>query len=671
MLRKTLVTICAVMMLVALLPAVASAGPSLDYVAYDVGPQLRAWEPTPDMIVGSASSSSSGKSSASTEMADWMIGDSAYWLGLDDYNGYYTFKTYTLVAIGENAEIWVADNIDFVTGDPRNPVVVTQAQVEYLLSEVDNNIYETMTTYFTEPDFHDGSASLLSAWGYFPPDYYDGDKLVILVDNIRDDNYYDPTYPLYIAGFYSPTYEAYFDRNVITMDTWDWENRVGPDGSKPYLYEGLIAHEFQHLLHDDVDSDEETFVNEGLSDFSQFLCGYGHPASHLWGEYGLESHPENSLVVWEDQGDLEILADYGIAYMWTLYLFEQFGPSFLQAMFMNGDNGISGVNSALAMMMYDSSFAEIFHMFSVALLVDSPFAGWKYGFKMIDFTLDIGTPSDPNLEAFDAPGAPPWGSDYIWITGDSIESDKLLFDGMDQTMLPTPWTSDGDVLWSGTGDLLDNWAIFEATGGGILTFDTIWDLEDYWDFGFVQVSTDGGYTWTSITDQQGYSTYDYDPNAHPTVVNNLPGLTSYITSWITLTYDLSAYAGDILIAFRMVTDWATHYEGWWIDNVYVDGALISDGSDATIFKDITEVLPIDNDFTVSLVGIKNMGNGNQYKVMMMELDDITEEGSFKLNSILKWSSTAVMVVTFDAPEGFTFYADYDWEVIQKVTGKNK
>ena len=38
---------------------------------------------------------------------------------------------------------------------------------------------------------------------------------MVLVSNVEDDNYYDPTYPNYIAGFYSPSFEAYFDRNIM------------------------------------------------------------------------------------------------------------------------------------------------------------------------------------------------------------------------------------------------------------------------------------------------------------------------------------------------------------------------------------------------------------------------------------------------------------------------
>src|SRR5690606_41465137 len=67
---------------------------------------------------------------------------------------------------------------------------------------------------------------------------------------------------------------------------------------------------------------------------------------------------------------------------------------------------------------------------------------------------------------------------------DPKDVSHLVFNGVPFTSNPTAWTSDGDVLYSGSGNLLDNWAIFEATGGGTLTFDTSYDIEEAWDFGF-------------------------------------------------------------------------------------------------------------------------------------------------------------------------------------------
>ena len=47
----------------------------------------------------------------------------------------------------------------------------------------------------------------------------------------------------------------------------------GASGARPYLYEGVFAHEWQHLLHDDYDGDEDTFVNEGCAEMRR---------NHFW-----------------------------------------------------------------------------------------------------------------------------------------------------------------------------------------------------------------------------------------------------------------------------------------------------------------------------------------------------------------------------------------------------
>jgi len=662
-------------LLVSAVPA-AAAPPLPNYEMMDVGVELRAEDPltapldlsAPGDLPAGAEAAGAGQAVASAP----SVGEIRIWVVANFYTGVYGLRYFQLRAIGTYGEIWVAMNVNFPAGDPRNPVIITDDQINYLLGQFDNVIYPKDSGFFGMPDMHDGANNTLLVPDYgIGPGYWGGtDRVAILIDNIRDNNYYDPNYRIYTGGFFSPTIERWTDRNAITIDSYDWLHRIGPNPpddpptypARPYAYEGIFTHEFQHLIHSDVDADEESWINEGCADFAEFICGYA-PAL-LTHTRDTAAFPENSLVVWGDQGDLEVLSDYGHAYFWILYLSEKFGAPFIQALVGNQDNGITGVNSTLAAYHIQKDFADLYHDWAVAMLLDSKTpGGGRYQFKSTAFKVDIGTPSAPNPEAYSMPGAPPWGTDYIWVTGGSpTDLAKLTFNGLDYSMFPSAWTSDGEVLWSGTGDLLDNWAIFPATGGGTLTFDTLWDLEDYWDFGFVQVSTDGGYTWTSLEDDQGYSTYDHDPSAHPKVLENLPGLTSYVTEWVTLTYDLSDYAGqDILIAFRLVTDWATYYGGWWIDNVYVDDVLISDGSSMAPFKDITEVVPINNDFTVTFVGIKAKRAGNEYQVLTMKLDEVTEDGLFELNAILKSSSSAAMLVTFDAPEGFTGYADYTYD----------
>lgn len=661
------VLVCAFLLV---MPSAQAAPPPPDYRPAEVGPEIRDMEATADRIVGEPQlSAEEAAAGVGTQDVDDCIIDSKFFLTLDNTTGQLLITAYNLLAEDDTAQIWVQANLSWPAGDPRETPVVTCEQASYMLNQFSSNIYPKEIDFFGEPGFHDGSNALLPSLLGLPADYYADEtgRQVVLVSNIRDENYYDPDYPLYIAGFYTSAFETYFDRNTMTIDAYDWANRTGPDSARPFLYEGTFAHEYQHLLHDDYDSGEENWINEGMADLAEWLVGYGHPDGHV---NAAASNPENSLPVWEDQGDLEILTDYGQAYLFQLYLLEQYGTEFTQALFRNTEHSISGVDSTLAAFSSNRTFADVFHDWSVAMLIDSKFKGGRYEFTNIDFKLDIGTPDDPNPEAFDTPGAPPWGTDYIWITGDPKDVSHLVFNGVPFTSNPTAWTSDGDVLYSGSGNLLDNWAIFEATGGGTLTFDTSYDIEEAWDFGFVQVSTDGGHTWTSLANE--HTTSEHDPSAHPKVVENVPGLTGE-SDWVTMSFDLSAYAGqDILIGFRYVTDWAAVFPGWWIDNVYVDDTLISDGSSTDPFQDLTEILPINNDFTVTFVGIsEKKGNGNPYKVLTMKVDEMSESGRQQLNALLNSSSSVVMLVTYDAPEGTTTYADYSYEIVYKDTGPNK
>lgn len=660
-----------VMLMVATVPMAVSAAIGLpDYRPIDVGPKLRSWEATMDRIAGvpdvlnlDQAEADALAAAADTPYADCAT-DSKVWLYLDDVEGLYDFAEFVLVAESENSQIWVQEDLSWPRGDRRPTPEITCEQATYLLDQFDNNIYPVETEFFGAPDAHDGSLGWLDTEVGLPDNYWfdEAGRQVILVSNIRDAQYYDPEYPTYIAGFYSPSFQDFMDRNIMTIDAYDWEHRLGPDARRPFLYEGIFAHEYQHLLHDDYDSDEETFINEGMADYAMLLTGYGEAVTGHLGDAA--DFPENSLVVWGDQGDLEILADYGHAFLFQLYLSEQYGESFIHNLFHNPDNSITSINSTLSAYSSPRDFADVYHDFSVAMLIDSQRTGRQYEFQAVDFNLNIGTPKKPNPEAFNTPGAPPWGSDYIWLTGNLNKIARIRFNGMDYSTFPTAWTSDGDVLWGGEGDLVDNWAIFSAMGGGTLSFDTNYVIEEFWDFGFVQVSTDGGFTWTSLSNE--YTTDLHDPNAHPDIIDNLPGLTGSSEDWVNMSYDLSAYAGqEILIAFRYMTDWAFTEAGWFIDNVYVDETLISDGSDASVFQDITELLPINNDFTVSFVGMSGSGQSVQYRVRTMPLNEMTEEGKVALQGLLDWADSVVMIVTFDAQEGISFYADYTYDIVHK------
>ena len=80
------------------------------------------------------------------------------------------------------------------------------------------------------------------------------------------------------------------------IDSFDWLNRTGPDAARPFMYEGTFAHEFEHLIHFDIDPDEPSRIDEGLADLAGFLCGYGHSEGHV--AYYMVYHPFTPLTFW-------------------------------------------------------------------------------------------------------------------------------------------------------------------------------------------------------------------------------------------------------------------------------------------------------------------------------------------------------------------------------------
>jgi hypothetical protein len=578
----------------------------------------------------------------------WNVSDIAYWLIGDFYYGVYRLRTFQLRAIGNTVEVWVQTDLSWPSGDPRPMPVILDEQVQYILNEFDNKIYPIDTKYFGAPAFLNGSYAALPGMLGLPTDYYyeENGRNVILISNIRDDNYYNASYPYYVAGFYSPAFEYYFDRNVISIDCYQWERRLGPPGyewipgvpvTRPYVYESTVAHEYQHLIHDDYNPYDETFMNEGCSMYAELLCGYGIDATYLNSYFYT---PDNSLTEWGDQGDINILADYGAAALWTIYLSDHYGGANLIRYFVqSGVPGIEGVNNALAHFKYKVTFYDVYHDWRLANLIRKDFPGCKkYNYK----SLNLNSPEINPVRIYEVGGLPvPWtkGTDFgntITILGydtgvstigpfgtDYIAFENwtrpgvIYFDGDDIAVYGWRLTTEG-YWWSNGENLMNALLVGKASvdpADPTLNLTTYWDIEDYWDFGFVQISTDSGKTWTSLENE--YTTYEHDPDAHPDIIANLPGLTGWSEDWVTMSFDLSAYAGQtVLVGFRYMTDWATLYEGWYIQSASVSGKPLT----------LAPVYP-EVDFQVTVVYAYVIDGMTLYIPSDVRLKDSTETGS--------------------------------------------
>jgi hypothetical protein len=94
-----------------------------------------------------------------------------------------------------------------------------------------------------------------------------------------------------------------------------------------------------------------------------------------------------------------------------------------------------------------------------------------------------------------------------------------------------------------------------------------------WDGGIVEISTDGGFSWTEIVPQGGYPHLIYPNSASPFEADTpCYGQTS---GWEQATFDLSAFEGRAIIRFQFGSDGYETREGWYIDDVEVTADLAS------------------------------------------------------------------------------------------------
>ena len=492
------------------------------------------------------------------------------------------------------ARIWVA--WDFLQSDwADTPDPIECAQIAILQADADE-IVDTDVHYFGDyVERPDGN-----------------DKIDILTYNIVDELYYDPTFESYIAGFYSSSAQEEFDRNIFFLDSYPWQYGVGDDAEYPNEVEATFAHELEHLIMNDHDADELSWIDEGLADLAIYLNGYGHPQDHV--VYFLAVH-RNSLTQWTSG-----LEDYGASYLFQLYLLENFGDAgagpwewdnaWTLGMVENDLNGIAGVED-----MTDASFKDLFDSWAMANLQDTPGVTARGGFPMGYDLIDL-NPYDPayysawsirrslhdiysgssthgNLPLsryfggavsgtveFPIGTTTPYEALYRGLRGSSPGMLVRLFGEQASGVAPTDGTYE---VWSGAAnELSDRTLALSTPVGGTLTFETWFNIEEEWDYGFVEASTDSGSTWTPLVGSiTSTSTNPNDSLAWANALGSATTTDAAITGssggWVTATFTLPA-ASDVLVRFDYFTDEGTLKEGWYIDEVVATTGLTTPDS---------------------------------------------------------------------------------------------
>ncbi len=121
--------------------------------------------------------------------------------------------------------------------------------------------------------------------------------------------------------------------------------------------------------------------------------------------------------------------------------------------------------------------------------------------------------------------------------------------------------------------------VFTLTPGqsSQLGFWTAWDIEPAFDGGIVQISTNGGTSWTRLGPAGFYpNTITNSGNACAALASGTPAFSSSSQlTWQQKTLNLSAYAGQsIKLAWRYGSDGGVDREGWYVDDISLTHAQV-------------------------------------------------------------------------------------------------
>lgn len=214
-----------------------------------------------------------------------------------------------------------------------------------------------------------------------PPDAGGDGRLDVLLLDIQDN--YDPEdTPQFVAGFVDPAdlTDRGNERDILYLDLRP--GLVHPDGTRRGIenLESTAAHEYQHLIHMNYDRREVSFVNEGLSEWSEVLHGYPRrPMGYLSQSdaYNIE------LLRWRPQGTSEVIQDYERAGLFTTYLSERLGTETTGSITRDEEVGTRGYRNAASEI--DEHFQELLLDFHAANFINDEQAGPGLGYQTRTF----------------------------------------------------------------------------------------------------------------------------------------------------------------------------------------------------------------------------------------------------------------------------------------------
>lgn len=466
----------------------------------------------------------------------------SFWVSNTDTAENFLVET-TLAAVTDHVYFWIENGVDY-----------SDRALNRLVTDFEENIYPTNREFFG------------SEWS--PGVDEDPHLYVIYATGIGSG----------VAGYFSSShqYHPMIDEYSNAHETF----LLSADNVKlsdDYMY-GVMAHEFQHMIHWYRDRNETSWLNEGFSELATLLTGHRVVPGH---DYWYADDPDSQLNDWpnDPNNDFATIPHYGSSFLFVTYFLDRFGNEATQALVSSDLNGLASVDAVL------EDLGTINPDTGQPMTADDVYMDWvvtnylKDEYNVTDRFVYSNYPGAPQFYPTEEIDQCPtdlqnrdvsqYGVDYLLINCPG--SYQVNFQG-EQTVqvIPEDAFSGEYAFWSNKGDQSDitltrEFDFSEVQDSLTLVYWTWYDLEEDYDYLYLEVS-ENGEDWEILKTPSGT---DQDPsgNSYGWGYNGLSGGNG---SWIRESIDLSSYAGKkVQIRFEYITDDAVHGEGFLLDDVAI------------------------------------------------------------------------------------------------------
>ena len=381
-----------------------------------------------------------------------------------------------------------------------------------------------------------------------------------------------------IAGYFSSAdafsslANPFSNQKEMFTISLDWLRRI----DDYEVYETVLAHEFQHMVHWNNDRNEETWVNEGMSELAQEVAGY---PPELGFARVFARQPDTQLNTWnlDPNGNAK---HYGASYLFMAYFLQRFGEEMTRAVVSQPDNGTQGFDAALREAGLEMTFEDVFADWTIANYVsdfDALAQHGIFGYRQLQTPAPALEETVNRLSQNTFKGSVRnFGVDYIAFSARGDAS--VYFKGSTETRYANVAQFSGNRAWwsNRTDDsdvrLTRAFDFSDVPPNADLTMNVrMWfDIEADYDYGYVLVSRDGR-KWDILPGQRT-TTDNPSGNSfgHAYTAQSAASPGASAPAWVQESYDLRAYAGEkVFLRFEYVTDDAVNAPGWFVDEIEI------------------------------------------------------------------------------------------------------